>query len=151
MGRTALITGITGQDGSYLAEFLLERDYDVHGLVRQNSCPKMENIEKIKDLITFHHGDITDLARLCDIVHEVKPKEIYNLAAMSQVGKSFVNPLYTADVNALGAHKLFHAAFMLIPKVRIYQASTSEMFGDVVSEIQNEVTRFNPVSPYAVS
>jgi len=151
MGRTALITGVTGQDGSYLAEYLLEKDYDVHGLVRQNSCPKMENIDKIKDLITFHHGDITDYQRLCDIIQKVKPKEIYNLAAMTQVGKSFINPLYTAEVNALGAHKLFHAAFSINSKVRIYQASTSEMFGDVDTEVQNEVTRFNPVSPYAVS
>jgi GDPmannose 4,6-dehydratase len=108
MGRTCLITGATGQDGSYLAEYLIEKDYDVHALVRQNSCPKMENVERVKDLITFHHGDLTDYARLCDVIAMVSPREIFNLAAMSQVGKSFVNPLYTAEVNALGAHKLFH-------------------------------------------
>lgn len=151
MGKTVLISGITGQDGSYLAEYLLEKDYDIHAIVRPTSSSKMENIERIQDLITFHHGDLTDFSRLVSIVNEVKPKEIFNLGAQSHVGKSFSCPFYTAEVNALGAHKFMDATFKIVPKAKFYQASTSEMFGDVITEVQNEGTRFNPVSPYAIS
>ena len=149
MGKVAFITGITGQTGSYLAEFLLERDYEVHGLIRTSN--HMENISHISDLIDFHFGDITDYSRLADIIKEVKPKEVYNLCAQSHVGKSFSCPLHTVEVNGLGAHKLMDVFFKEFPKNRFYQASTSEMFGDVITEEQNESTRFNPVSPYAIS
>lgn len=157
--KKALITGVTGQDGSYLAEFLLKKGYEVHGLVRRTS---MFNRERIEHLIqdprysgkfVTHYGDMTDGSSLIRIISSVLPDEIYNLAAQSHVQISFVEPEYTAESDALGVLRLFEAvkALNLHNACRIYQASTSELFGDTTEESQNESTVFNPVSPYAAA
>ena len=161
---TALITGITGQDGSYLAEFLLEKGYEVHGVMRRSSSFNTERIEHLyldewvrdmhrRRLMNLHYGDMTDSSSLTRIIAEVKPDEIYNLAAQSHVKVSFDVPEYTAEVVATGALRLLEAVRILgmEHKCRIYQASTSELFGRVEEIPQRETTPFHPQSPYAVA
>lgn len=162
--RKALITGITGQDGSFLAEFLLAKGYEVHGIIRRSSSFNTERIEHLyldewvrdmhrRRLVNLHYGDMTDSSSLIRIIGEVKPDEIYNLAAQSHVKVSFDVPEYTADTNAIGTLRLLEAVRILNMEksVRIYQASTSELFGKVQEVPQCETTPFYPRSPYAVS
>ena len=151
--KTALITGITGQDGSYLAEFLLEKDYEVHGITRRASIANTGRIEHILDKIKLHDGDLTDSTSLIRIIKEVKPDEIYNLAAQSHVQVSFDVPEYTANVDATGVLRILEAVRLcgLAESCRIYQASTSELYGKVEAVPQNEETPFHPYSPYAVA
>jgi len=154
--KTALITGITGQDGSYLAELLLEKNYRVHGLIRRNSTS--DGTDRINHLlklptITLHYGDMTDFACLAELIKEVQPDEIYNLAAQSHVKVSFSNALYTADANGLGTLRILETIKLLGMEktTRFYQAATSEMFGEVQSIPQREDTPFYPRSPYGVA
>ncbi len=156
--RSALITGITGQDGSYLAELLLDKGYDVHGIVRRGSTLHTERIEHLCQEADdgdanfhLHHGDLTDGTYLTELVLNIEPDEIYNLGAQSHVKVSFEQPIYTVDVDALGTLRLLEAARLLNlrKEVRIYQASSSEMFGKVVETPQRETTPFHPRSPYA--
>ena len=151
--KKALITGITGQDGSYLAEFLLEKGYEVHGVVRRSSFENTGRIEHILDKIRLHDGDMTDSTSLIRIISMIQPDEIYNLAAQSHVQISFDVPEYSGDVDALGVLRLLEAVRMLglTKKCRIYQASTSELYGKVEECPQNENTPFHPYSPYAVA
>lgn len=149
--KTALITGITGQDGSYLAELLLEKGYKVYGLVRRTSTPIMVNIEHIKDKVELISGDITDLSSLIRIVQEVQPDEVYNLAAQSFVGTSWEQPLLTGNVTGLAVTNMLEAVRIAKPDARFYQASSSEMFGKVVETPQTETTPFYPRSPYGVA
>lgn len=153
MNKKALITGVTGQDGSYLAELLLEKNYEVHGMVRRSSIEKMERIEHIKDRLHLHYGDLADSMSLVKVIGTVMPDEIYNLAAQSHVQVSFDVPEYTADVAAVGVLRVLEAvrACGLEKKCRIYQASTSELFGKVEEVPQNEDTPFHPYSPYAAA
>lgn len=146
----ALITGITGQDGSYLSEFLLDKGYEVHGLIRQSSNAYSSRIAHILDKVTLHYGDMTDGNSISRIMHDVKPTEIYNLAAQSQVRTSFEVPEFTADVAALGALRVLDA-MRDMPGTKFYQAGTSEMFGRVRETPQNENTPFYPRSPYGVA
>lgn len=153
--KTALITGITGQDGSYLAEFLLDKDYEVHGIIRRASSFNTERIDHIhdhKDLI-LHYGDLSDTSNLIRIIKETEPDEIYNLGAQSHVAVSFESPEYTADVTGLGTIRLLEAIRILglEKKTRFYQASTSELFGEVQEIPQKETTPFYPRSPYAAA
>lgn len=160
--KIALITGITGQDGSFLAEFLLEKGYDVHGIIRRSSSFNTGRIEhlyfdewvrdmKRKRLVNLHYGDMTDSSSLIRIIQEVQPTEIYNLAAQSHVKVSFDVPEYTAETDAVGTLRLLEAVriLKLEKRTRIYQASTSELFGKVQTVPQNELTPFYPRSPYA--
>ncbi|MDE6031080.1 MAG: GDP-mannose 4,6-dehydratase [Oscillospiraceae bacterium] len=153
--KTALITGISGQDGSYLSEFLLEKDYEVHGIVRRSSVDRKERIEHLESDPNFHlhYGDMTDSISLVKIVSAVKPDEIYNLAAQSHVKVSFEVPEYTADADAVGTLRLLEAIRMaeLEKTCRFYQASTSELFGKVQEIPQSETTPFYPYSPYAAA
>ena len=149
--KRALITGITGQDGSYLAELLLEKGYAVYGLVRRKSKLDFNNAEHLKGKVTFIFGDMTDSASLLREMEIAKPDEIYNLAAQSFVTTSWETPLSTADINAIGVTKLLEAVRLVKPDTRVYQASTSEMFGKVQTIPQNEKTPFYPRSPYGVS
>lgn len=153
--KKALITGITGQDGSYLAEFLLEKGYEVHGVVRRASLPNTKRIDHLlaKNAITLHDGDLSDSSSLVNIIGMVQPDEIYNLAAQSHVQVSFDVPEYTGDVDAIGVLRILEAVRMLglTDKTRIYQASTSELFGKVEEIPQRETTPFHPYSPYAVA
>lgn len=152
--KTALITGITGQDGSYLAELLLSKGYDVHGLVRRNSTwDNMPNIQHIRNDLTLHYGDLGDSANLRNILLSVKPDEVYNLAAQSHVHVSFEVPEFTSDTNGLGVLRLLEAVKTLndIQPVKFYQASTSEMFGKAQEFPQKETTPFYPRSPYGVA
>jgi GDPmannose 4,6-dehydratase len=158
--KTALITGVTGQDGSYLAELLLEKDYVVHGIKRRSSSFNTQRVDHIykdpheKDSKFFmHYGDLTDTSNLVRIIQETQPDEIYNLGAQSHVAVSFESPEYTADVDGLGTLRLLEAIRLLKleNKTRFYQASTSELYGLVQSVPQNEVTPFYPRSPYAVA
>ena len=153
MQKTALITGITGQDGSYLAEFLLEKGYEVHGIHRRSSISNMGRIEHLLDKITLHDGDLTDSSSLVRIINRVKPDEIYNLAAQSHVQVSFDVPEYSGDVDALGTLRVLEAVRILglTKKTKIYQASTSELYGKVEEVPQSEKTPFHPYSPYAVA
>ena len=153
MQKTALITGITGQDGSYLAEFLLEKGYEVHGIHRRSSISNMGRIEHLLDKITLHDGDLTDSSSLIRIINLVKPDEIYNLAAQSHVQVSFDVPEYSGDVDALGTLRVLEAVRILglTKKTKIYQASTSELYGKVEEVPQSETTPFHPYSPYAVA
>lgn len=150
----AFITGITGQDGSYLAEFLLEKGYEVHGLVRRSS---IDNTNRISHLlgepkrVTLHYGDMTDAGSLNRILYKIEPDEVYNLAAQSHVKVSFDIPQYTGDVNAIGTVILLESIREVNPKIKFYQASSSELFGKVREIPQNENTPFYPRSPYAVS
>ena len=162
--KTALITGITGQDGSYLAEFLLEKGYEVHGIIRRSSSFNTERIEHLyldewvrdmhrRRLLHLHYGDMTDSSSLIRIIAQVNPTEIYNLAAQSHVKVSFDVPEYTADTDAVGTLRLLEAVRILgkEKQCRIYQASTSELFGKVHEVPQSETTPFHPRSPYAVA
>ena len=155
MKKKALITGITGQDGSYLAEFLLEKGYEVHGIVRRASISNTARIDHLlrDNLITIHDGDLSDSSSIVKIVKEVEPDEIYNLAAQSHVGVSFDAAEYTGDIDALGVLRILEAVHMLNleKKCRIYQASTSELYGKVEACPQSETTPFHPYSPYAVA
>ena len=153
MQKTVLITGITGQDGSYLAEFLLEKGYEVHGIHRRSSISNMGRIEHLLDKITLHDGDLTDSSSLIRIINRVKPDEIYNLAAQSHVQVSFDVPEYSGDVDALGTLRVLEAVRILglTKKTKIYQASTSELYGKVEEVPQSETTPFHPYSPYAVA
>lgn len=153
MNKIALITGITGQDGSYLAEFLIEKGYDVHGIVRRASVDTYERINHILDKVTLHDGDLSDSSSIIRVINEIRPDEIYNLAAQSHVGTSFDAAEYTGDVDALGVLRILEAVRMLglTKKTRIYQASTSELYGKVEECPQNEKTPFHPYSPYAVA
>jgi GDPmannose 4,6-dehydratase len=161
MAKVALITGITGQDGSYLAEFLLDRQYDVWGIIRRASSINTGRIEHIFDRLTLKYGDLTDATNMLSVLHEIKSTypdlemlEVYNLAAMSHVKVSFEMPLYTCDVDAMGVLRLLESLRVCgIPqdKIRYYQASTSEMFGKVVEVPQKETTSFYPRSPYGVA
>ncbi len=151
--KVALITGITGQDGSYLAELLLEKGYEVHGIVRRASLINTHRIDHIYDSIKLHYGDLTDATNLISIIQLVQPDEIYNLGAQSHVKVSFEIPEYTGMVDGLGTLRILEAVRLLgmESKTRIYQASTSEMFGKVYETPQNEKTPFYPRSPYGVA
>ena len=152
--KTALITGITGQDGSYLAEFLLEKGYDVHGIVRRSSTEKKERIEHLISAENFHlhYGDLTDSLSLVKILGKVRPDEIYNLAAQSHVAVSFEVPEYTADATGTGVLRILEAMRVCgLEKSKMYQASTSELFGKVQEVPQKETTPFYPYSPYAAA
>ncbi|MCG7407944.1 GDP-mannose 4,6-dehydratase [Paenibacillus sp. ACRRX] len=151
MEKRALITGITGQDGSYLAELLLEKGYKVFGLRRRTSVPIMENIEHIKNEIEFIDGDLLDLTSLMQAVKIANPVEVYNLAAQSFVGTSWTQPGLTAQVTALGVTNMLEAVRLVKPEARFYQASSSEMFGKVMETPQKETTPFYPRSPYGVA
>lgn len=153
MQKVALITGITGQDGSYLAEFLLEKGYAVHGIHRRSSISNTGRIEHLLDKITLHDGDLTDSSSIVRIVNQIKPDEIYNLAAQSHVQVSFDVPEYSGDVDALGTLRVLEAVRILglTEKTKIYQASTSELYGKVEEIPQSETTPFHPYSPYAVA
>jgi len=148
--KRALITGITGQDSSYLAELLLEKGYEVYGLYRRGSTDgHFERVEHLSGKINLVCGDLTDLGSLERIFEKVKPDEVYNLAAQSQVGISFTNESYTMETNWLGVERVIECINKYSPNAKLYQASTSELFGEVLETPQNENTPFNPVSPYA--
>jgi len=149
--KKALITGITGQDGSYLAELLLKKGYKVYGLVRRLSTPNYWRIEYIVDRINIIGGDMTDESSLMNAVEISKPDEVYNLAAQSFVGASWKQPVLTAEVSAMGTLKLLEVVRKLAPKAKFYQASTSEMYGNATNKIHEEQTMFSPRSPYAIS
>jgi GDPmannose 4,6-dehydratase len=150
--KIALITGINGQDGSYLAEFLLEKGYEVHGTLKRNSVAENQTsrLDKVYDKVKLHYADLTDLSSLVRVINEVKPIEIYNLAAQSHVRISFDQPLYTANVTGIGTLNVLEAVKLLDPSIKIYQASSSEMFGNSIDDdgFQRETTPMNPVSPY---
>jgi GDPmannose 4,6-dehydratase len=149
--KTALITGITGQDGSYLAELLLDKDYEVHGMVRRASTEKFDRIEHLRDRITLHQGDLLDQRSLVDTLRASKPDEIYNLAAMSFVAVSWIQPTLTAEFTGTGVTRMLEAMREACPAARFYQASSSEMFGKVREVPQTEATPFYPRSPYGVA
>ena len=148
--RVALITGITGQDGSYLAELLLAKGYIVHGIVRRSSTFGTQRIEHIFDRLNLHYGDVTDGGAMARLVAEIEPDELYNLAAQSHVRVSFDQPAYTAEAVGLGALNVLEAA-RVVPGCRVYQASSSEMYGQVAETPQRETTPFRPRSPYGVA
>ena len=147
----ALITGITGQDGSYLAELLLEKGYEVHGMVRRASTEKFDRIEHLRDRIALHQGDLLDHRSLVDALRASRPDEVYNLAAMSFVAVSWIQPTLTAEFTGVGVTRLLEAVREVCPETRFYQASSSEMFGKVRETPQNEQTPFYPRSPYGVA
>ncbi|MCA1690584.1 MAG: GDP-mannose 4,6-dehydratase [Actinobacteria bacterium] len=147
----ALITGITGQDGSYLAELLLEKGYDVHGMVRRSSTETFERLAKIRDRIVLHTGDLLDQRSLTDVLRATEPAEIYNLAAMSFVAASWSQPVLTAEFTGTGVTRMLEAMREVTPEARLYQASSSEMFGKVLEVPQTESTPFYPRSPYGVA
>jgi GDPmannose 4,6-dehydratase len=149
--RSALITGITGQDGSYLAELLLENGYDVHGMVRRASTEKFDRIEHIRGRIALHQGDLLDQRSLVDAMRAAQPDEIYNLAAMSFVAVSWIQPTLTAEFTGTGVTRMLEAMREVCPGARFYQASSSEMFGKVLEVPQTETTPFYPRSPYGVA
>ncbi|GAB6164461.1 GDP-mannose 4,6-dehydratase [Thermostilla marina] len=151
MTRKALITGITGQDGSYLAEFLLEKGYEVHGMVRRASTEGFERINHLADRIVLHQADLLDQLSIVRLIDEVRPHEVYNLAAMSFVPTSWEQPLLTGEFTALGVTRMLEAIRHVDSSIRFYQASSSEMFGAVQEEPQDESTRFWPRSPYGVA
>jgi GDPmannose 4,6-dehydratase len=149
--RSALITGVTGQDGSYLAELLLEKGYEVHGMVRRASTEKFDRIEHIRERITLHQGDLLDQRSLVDTLRASRPAEIYNLAAMSFVAVSWIQPTLTAEFTGVGVTRMLEAMREVCPEARFYQASSSEMFGKVLEVPQTETTPFYPRSPYGVA
>jgi len=149
--KRALITGITGQDGSYLADLLLERGYEVHGMVRRASTEKFERLEHIRDRITLHQGDLLDQRSLVDTLRASEPDEVYNLAAMSFVAVSWIQPTLTAEFTGVGVTRMLEALREACPEARFYQASSSEMFGKVRETPQTESTPFYPRSPYGVA
>jgi len=150
--KIALITGINGQDGSYLAEFLLDKGYEVHGTLKRNSVAENQTarLDNIFNQIKLHYADLTDLSSLISVIQKTNPDEIYNLAAQSHVRISFDQPIYTANVTGIGTLNLLEAVKLIKPSVKIYQASSSEMFGNSIDEdgFQRESTPLNPVSPY---
>ena len=150
--KIALITGINGQDGSYLSEFLLSKGYVVHGTLKRNSVSENQTsrLDSVYDKVILHYADMIDLSSLTRVIQEVKPDEIYNLAAQSHVRISFDQPLYTANVTGIGTLNLLEAVKLINPKIKIYQASSSEMFGNNIDDdgFQRETTHMNPVSPY---
>jgi GDPmannose 4,6-dehydratase len=150
-GQSAFITGITGQDGSYLAELLLEKGYEVHGMVRRSSTERFERIEHLRDRITLHQGDLLDQRSLVDALRAAHPDEIYNLAAMSFVAVSWIQPTLTAEFTGVGVTRMLDAMREVCPEARFYQASSSEMFGKVREMPQSEQTPFYPRSPYGVA
>jgi GDPmannose 4,6-dehydratase len=149
--KTALITGITGQDGSYLAELLLKKKYKVVGIVRKTSHENYANIGHIQDDLNLYQGDLLDPVSLREIIQKVKPDEVYNLASQSHPSESFKQPIYTTEITGLGAHRVLDVTLDVNPKAKFYQASSSEMFGWVKEIPQNEDTPFNPANPYAVA
>ena len=149
--KRALITGITGQDGSYLADLLLEKGYEVHGMVRRSSTEKFERIEHLRDRITLHQGDLLDQRSLVDALRAARPDEVYNLAAMSFVAVSWIQPTLTAEFSGVGVTRMLEAVRETCPEARFYQASSSEMFGRVRETPQTEATPFYPRSPYGVA
>ena len=151
MAKVALITGITGQDGSYLADFLLEQGYEVAGMVRRTSTVNFGRIEHIQNRVKLVHGDLLDQTSLLDIMSELKPDEIYNLAAQSFVPVSWKQPVLTGEFTALGVTRMLEAMRSIVPEARFYQASSSEMFGKVQEVPQSEETPFYPRSPYGVA
>jgi GDPmannose 4,6-dehydratase len=150
--RKALITGINGQDGSYLSEFLFEKGYEVHGILKRNSVAENQTsrLDSIYNKVTLHYGDLLDLSSLVSVIQKVIPDEIYNLAAQSHVRISFDQPIYTANVTGIGTLNLLEAIKLIKPDTKIYQASSSEMFGNTIDDdgYQRETTQMNPVSPY---
>lgn len=153
MSKKALITGISGQDGSYLAEFLLEKGYEVHGLIRRASVFTTQRIDHLREngKVKLHHGDLNDSSNLGRLVREIDPDEVYNLGAQSHVAVSFEVPEYTAEVDGIGAIRILDAIKSHNPKIRYYQASTSELYGKVREVPQTETTPFYPRSPYAAA
>lgn len=151
MSKVALITGVTGQDGSYLAELLLEKGYQVHGMVRRSSEEKFERIGHLRDRVKLHQGDLLDQFSLAALLQQVQPDEVYNLAAQSFVPTSWSQPVLTGEFTALGVTKMLEAIRHTRPRVRFYQASSSEMFGKVREAPQTEATPFYPRSPYGVA
>ena len=149
--RRALVTGITGQDGSYLAELLLDKGYEVHGMVRRSSTETFQRLEGIRDAIVLHTGDLLDQRSLVDVLRETEPDEIYNLAAMSFVAASWTQPVLTAEFTGVGVTRILEAMREVRPEARFYQASSSEMFGKVLEVPQRESTPFYPRSPYGVA
>ncbi len=150
--KVALITGINGQDGSYLSEFLLDKGYEVHGILKRNSVSENQTarLDKVYTKLKLHYADMSDLSSLIRVIQEIQPDEIYNLAAQSHVRISFDQPLYTANVTGLGALNLLEAVKLAKPDCKVYQASSSEMFGNCIDSdgFQRETTAMNPVSPY---
>jgi GDPmannose 4,6-dehydratase len=150
--KVALITGINGQDGSYLAELLLEKGYEVHGTLKRNSVSENQTsrLDNVFDKLILHYADLTDLSSLIRVISEIKPDEVYNLAAQSHVRISFDQPIYTTNVTGLGTLNILEAVKLVNPEIKIYQASSSEMFGNSIDEdgYQRETTPMNPVSPY---
>jgi GDPmannose 4,6-dehydratase len=151
MAKRALITGITGQDGAYLAELLLAKDYDVHGMVRRASTESFDRIMPFRDKLSLHQADLLDQLSIITLLRDVRPQEIYNLAAQSFVPTSWLQPLLTGEFTALGVTRMLEAVRLVDPSIRFYQASSSEMFGAVREEPQNEQTPFYPRSPYGVA
>jgi GDPmannose 4,6-dehydratase len=151
MAKKALITGITGQDGSYLADLLLEKGYEVTGMVRRSSTEKFERIEHIKDKVNIQQADLLDQYSIIKLLNKVQPDEVYNLAAMSFVPTSWNQPVLTAEFTAIGVTRMLEAIHAVNPKIRFYQASSSEMFGKVREVPQSEKTPFYPRSPYGVA
>ena len=151
MAKKALITGITGQDGSYLAEFLLKKGYKVYGLTRRTSTINFERIKEIEDKIELVQGDLLDQSSLASALLETQPDEVYNLAAQSYVKTSWNQPVLTGEFTALGVTRILEAIRTVNPKIKFYQASSSEMFGKVTETPQKETTRFHPRSPYGVA
>jgi GDPmannose 4,6-dehydratase len=149
--KKALITGVTGQDGSYLAELLLKKGYDVSGIVRKTSHESYANIGKIQDELKIFQGDLLDPVSLREIIQKVEPDEVYNLASQSHPSESFKQPIHTAEITGIGAHRVLDATLDVNPKTKFYQASSSEMFGWVREIPQTETTAFNPANPYAAA
>ena len=150
--KVALITGINGQDGSYLAELLLEKGYEVHGTLKRNSVSENQTsrLDSVFDKLKLHYADLTDLSSMIRVISEIKPNEVYNLAAQSHVRISFDQPIYTANVTGLGTLNVLEACKLVDLNIKIYQASSSEMFGNTIDSdgFQRETTQLNPVSPY---
>lgn len=149
--KTALITGITGQDGSYLAEFLLKKDYEVAGIVRKTSHMLYPNIGQVQDRVTLIQADLLDPVSIREAVQASRPDEVYNLASQSHPAESFRQPIHTAEITGIGAHRVLDAVYDINPKIKFYQASSSEMYGWVREIPQNEETPFNPANPYAAA
>ena len=151
MARRALITGISGQDGSLLAELLLEKGYEVHGIVRGSPTAQYENLEHVRDRVNLLQGDLLDQATLLDALHEARPHELYNLAGTSFVPASWRQPVMTAQFTAVGVTAMLEAVRIVDPTIRIYQASPSEIFGATPEPPQRETTPFRPPTPYGVA
>jgi GDPmannose 4,6-dehydratase len=151
--KIALITGISGMDGSYLAEFLLEKDYIVHGIIRRSSSINTKRLNNIYNHpnLKLHYGDLSDTSMICKVINEIEPDEIYNLGAMSHVAVSFEIPEYTTDIDAVGTLRILECIKNNKKKIKFYQASTSELYGGIYDKPQNEDTPFHPRSPYAVA